>query len=79
MNKSVEWCPNEEWRVLENWNGSVLIYHRGITVEASPFQIQNEIYTHRYHPKYFLADDQERREMIAKALWTRLQKHQALT
>lgn len=69
----VPFDPNQPIDILEkNYDHSCLIRHQGITIEPLFTEIWAELDAHRYYPAYFIADDDTKRFMIAKALWTRL-------
>lgn len=50
-----------------------IIGHQGLRVPVGYWEAAKEEHIHRYFPPYYVASDEGKRRMLAKALWTRLQ------
>jgi hypothetical protein len=71
-----EWDDSQEYRIEECdlWD-HLNIVHNGLRVKVPRLEAFREVGIWRYFPKFAVSSEDEQRKMLAKALWTRLQRH----
>lgn len=72
----LQWDSSQPYWILHlGYQDRWIVRHQGVNVEIPLHELEKEREIYRYYPKFYNASEKEKEEMLASALWSRLQRH----